>query len=242
MSAAERAAIEEAKLAEERAKERREARFSRFITICVVTATLAAGVAGFLASAAARKGARASADAEALSVKANATIATRRRAAIQDFDSYVKAETERRRAANARFESLIAGGPSGAALATESSQWEAIAADTAKRTTITPDHPDGPGNDPFFPQRFLTEHGLESVRLSALQDAANEENQGWSKQATSYTAILTFFAVALYLFGACTSVAGRLRPLFVLVGLVLVAVGLGCMTINVAKEPHGAGA
>ncbi len=60
-----------------------------------------------------------------------------------------------------------------------------------------------------------------STPNEALQDAANEERAGWSQQGTSYGAVLTLFAVALYLFGLSVTLKHGRKELFAVLGAAL---------------------
>src|SRR3712207_8034978 len=53
----------------------------------------------------------------------------------------------------------------------------------------------------LFRSRYFSAATEDSLRLNALQDAANEEASRLDSRAASYTAILAMLAVSLYLFG-----------------------------------------
>jgi tetratricopeptide (TPR) repeat protein len=88
---------------------------------------------------------------------------------------------------------------------------ERLAAHLDRVSGIEPGGPDAPGRDPGFPARFLvgkikTVH--TRARLVAMQDAFNDLNVAWRIRAGWYTACLTAYAVAVYLF----SLALMLNP------------------------------
>ena len=93
-------------------------------------------------------------------------------------------------------------------------------------SSIDPASEFGPEQDPIFPQRYFAAATEDSLRLNALQDAANEEASSLDQRASSYTAILATLAVSLYLFGLTLAVSERwLRLGFFSVGLVLLGAG-----------------
>lgn len=76
--------------------------------------------------------------------------------------------------------------------------------------------PYGPEQDRNFPSKLVNETLAQSEAAFALSDASNEASLRWQKKATIYLAILTFFAIALYLFGQGLSM-GRTHAAFILV-------------------------
>jgi hypothetical protein len=74
----------------------------------------------------------------------------------------------------------------------------------------------GPEHDRNFPSRMWSQRLRISEKAFALSDASNEESLRWQEKATTYLAMLTFFAIALYLFGQGLSM-GRTRDAFGLV-------------------------
>jgi tetratricopeptide (TPR) repeat protein len=146
-------------------------------------------------------------------------------AAQVDFETFTLAQVQRLHAAAARQDRLfgdVAARP-GAQLAEQ--RWTAAANRTQQLTPITVGGPDGPEHDPAFPDRFFTKRMQQSFELAALQDAANAESSSWGSRFSSYTAILTMLAVALYLFGFSLTLPRVARRLFLVVGLALVATG-----------------
>ena len=134
-----------------------------------------------------------------------------------------------RRSGNALLASLYAGERYPArqqALQRESERWSTLADSTLKLTDIDPAGDFGPEKDPTFPRRYFANATEESLRLNALQDAANEQAAIIDQRAAAYTAILATLAVSLYLFGLTLAVQRPLAALgFLAVGLVLLGVG-----------------
>jgi len=92
--------------------------------------------------------------------------------------------------------------------------------------------------DPSFPTRFVNETSRDPIRLRALEDAANQESSGWSSRAATYTAVLTLFAVALYLLGFSMALPASLGRWFVRGGIVFVAVGLVWAALSSTSRPQ----
>lgn len=88
----------------------------------------------------------------------------------------------------------------------------------------------GPGQDRNFPRKLVNQGRKDSERAFAMSDANNELSLLWQRRATTYLAMLTLFAIALYLFGQALSM-GRNRDAFILVVfsccLVLYSFGYG---------------
>ncbi len=88
----------------------------------------------------------------------------------------------------------------------------------------------GPEQDRNFPRKLVNQGRKDSERAFAMSDASNERSLLWQKRATTYLAMLTLFAIALYLFGQALSM-GRNRDAFILVVfsccLVLYSFGYG---------------
>jgi hypothetical protein len=88
----------------------------------------------------------------------------------------------------------------------------------------------GPEQDRNFPRKLVNQGRKDSERAFAMSDASNERSLLWQRRATTYLAMLTLFAIALYLFGQALSM-GRTRDAFILVVfsccLVLYSFGYG---------------
>jgi tetratricopeptide (TPR) repeat protein len=99
----------------------------------------------------------------------------------------------------------------------EVARLRALAAHLDRVSGIAPDSPEAPGRDPTFPDRFLVKK-IKTVharaRLLAMQDAFNELNAAWRIRAGWYTACLTAYAVAVYLFSLAlmTTPSGGIAP------------------------------
>src|SRR5262249_14387010 len=104
-------------------------------------------------------------------------------------------------------------------------------------THVPIEGPVSPSEDPAFPTRFTNANAREPIRLHALQDAANTESSGWSAHAATYTAVLTLFAVALYLLGFSLALPLGLGRWFVRGGALFVAIGVAWAAIASAGRP-----
>jgi tetratricopeptide (TPR) repeat protein len=201
--------------------------FSRAIAICTVVTTLLAGLVGYMLAVSSGRSSEAAADAQHLSIQASAETVRAQQEAQADFETYVLAEEQRTRASNALQRRLFSQDPSESKhQAVRQTLWELQAENTEKLTPLTATSEFGPEADPIFPARFYTNAHREAYRLSALEDAANVTAGAWGSQAGGYTAVLTIFAVALYLFGLSLTLGQESQRLFAGVALALVSVGL----------------
>jgi tetratricopeptide (TPR) repeat protein len=80
---------------------------------------------------------------------------------------------------------------------------DALARHLDRVSGLTPGSADSPGRDPNFPERFMV-RGTQAVYQRAwhmaMQDAYNDLSVAWRVRAGWYTACLTAYAVAVYLF------------------------------------------
>ena len=205
-----------------------DGRLSGVVAVIIAFATLVAAMAGFLQADASNRATDLRAAAEQLSLRALAGSQSAQQSAQVELETFARWVEQRTRAGNALLASLYAGSdPARAeALQREQQQWETIATATLERSAIDPAAEFGPERDPTFPQRYFANATQDSLRLNALQDAANEQASAVDQRAASYTAVLAMLAVSLYLFGLTLAVAGRwLRLGFLAVGLGLLGVG-----------------
>jgi tetratricopeptide (TPR) repeat protein len=209
--------------------EQREDRLSGVVAVVIAFATLVAAVAGFLQSSTSNRAGDLRDKAEQLSLQALASAQTSQQNAQVELETFAQWVEQRTEAGNALLASLYASSDPVRQneLLLEQQRWETVAEATLKQSDIDPNSEFGPEQDPTFPARYYAAATKESLRLNALQDAANEEASQLDQRAASYTAILAMLAVALYLFGLTLAVAGRwLRLGFLTVGASLLGVGL----------------
>jgi Tfp pilus assembly protein PilF len=95
-------------------------------------------------------------------------------------------------------------------------------------------------DDPAFPTRFVAETSREPIRLRAMQDSQNDEASGWSSRAATYTAVLTLFAVALYLLGISMALPRNVGRWFERGGIAFTVVGLVWAGLGSANRPEPA--
>jgi tetratricopeptide (TPR) repeat protein len=196
-------------------------RFARVVAVCTVLTTLAAAGIGYLEARALGGSGTADADAQQLSLDSLARQVEATRAAELQYDRFVRAQRQRRRAENARAERVLGGGDR-ARLRLEERRWERLARRTDLVSgriaraqgvaAITPDGRDSPGQDPLFPARFFARHTTYGgERAFALRDAANEQDEDRSEQISAYSVTLAMFAIAVFLFGFSLTPEGRRR-------------------------------
>lgn len=207
-------------------------RLSRFVAVATVVTTLIGAVVGFLLASAARGDDLQDVTAQRLAARAAGQLLRAQHRAQADYQNFVLAEEQRRRAASATIESLFVTGEEERRLQLEQKRWERVAERTQELTSISRSNALGPEQDTSFPLRFFTQNTKQPVRLGALQDAANDLSAVYEGRVARYTAVLTLFAVALYLFGLSFTLQPKPRRLFAVTGTALLLGG----TIWAASE------
>jgi tetratricopeptide (TPR) repeat protein len=219
--------------------ETRDDRLSGIVAVIIAFATLVAAVAGFLQAGSSNQAGDKRNQAEQLALQALASAQGAQQSAQVELETFARWVEQRTQAGNARLASLYAGSNPARQneLTLEQQRWETIAESTLKQSEIDPRGEFGPERDLTFPNRYFAAATEESLKLNALQDAANEEAAELDRRAASYTAILAMVAVALYLFGLTLAVAARwLRFSFLSVGLGMLGVALLWM-VQTASAP-----
>ena len=205
--------------------------FHRTIAICTVVTTLLAALVGYMLAVSSGHASDAASDAQRFSVQAAGETNRAQQQAQADFETFVLAEEHRTRAANTFQRVLFETDPGiDRRLNVRKALWEDLARQTEELTPLRTDSEFGPEADPLFPTKFYTVATKESHRLLALQDAAKVTSDAWGGQAAGYTAVLTIFAVGLYLFGLALTLGRESRRLFAGVALVMVVIGFGWAT------------
>ena len=219
----------------------RDDRLSGVVAIIIAFTTLAAAVAGFLQADAANLAGGHRDEAEQLALQALASAQSSRETAQVELETFERWVEQRTEAGNALLASLYASSDPVRQneLLLEQERWETVAEATLKQSDLDPQSEFGPERDATFPRRYFAAATEESLRLNALQDAANEEASGLDERAAGYTAILAMLAVALYLFGLTLAVTGQWRRLgFLSVGMGMLAVALLWIAQTSIAPPH----
>lgn len=212
--------------------------FTRNMAIATVVATLLAGVTGFLLAIASRHSDSNSFRAQQLAIKSMGELTASQQTAQADYETYALAQEQRTRASNAEQRGLFDREGSGLRHAQlEQARLQEIATQTEALTPISATSEFGPDSDPLFPTKFFSSQNEEALRLSALQDAANVAGNEWQAQQSGYTAVITIFAVALYLFGLSLTLGRESQRLFAGVGIGLVAIGFLWATLIFVRPP-----
>jgi tetratricopeptide (TPR) repeat protein len=228
----------------QRDSDARHNRLSSVVAIIIAFTTLVAAVSGFLQADTANRAGDHRDAAEQLALQALSSAQSSRETAQVELETFAQWVQQRTEAGNALLASLYASNDPARQneLLLEQQRWETIAAATLKQSALDPTSEFGPERDPTFPTRYFAAATQESLRLNALEDAANEEASRLDERAASYTAILAMLAVALYLFGLTLAVTGRILRLgFLSVGMGMLVVALVWMaqtTIAPAYETN----
>src|SRR6266511_2336129 len=181
---------------------------------------------GYLQVQASRKSSDAGQEAQRLATLTMSTQLKSQGDAQVDYELFLQSQDQRGRAGNALQQSLFVRGEMAQAYRVEQQLWETLAARTQALTPLTSNSQDGPQNDPDFPRHFFARSTQGALEQQGLEDAANATNSGWESLAARYTAILTLFAVALYLLGFAMALPDRVLRLFGAIGAFLLVVGV----------------
>ncbi len=199
---------------------------TRAITVAIVLVSLAIAAVGYLQVQASRKSSDAGQEAQRLATLTMSTQLKSQGDAQVDYELFLQSQDQRGRAGNALQQSLFVRGEAAQAYRVEQQLWETLAARTQALTPLTSNSQDGPQNDPHFPRHFFARSTQGALEQQGLEDAANATNSGWESLAARYTAILTLFAVALYLLGFALALPDRVLRLFGAIGAFLLVVGV----------------
>jgi tetratricopeptide (TPR) repeat protein len=219
--------------------DRRGDRLSAAVALIIALTTVVVALVAYLQGASSTAANDRRLAAEQLSLQALASAQREQQAAQVNYATFARLVEQRTAAGNALLHSLYAepGSAEEARLTREQARWERLAEATAGLTEIDLEAEFGPGHDPAFPARYFAAAAYESLRLNALQDAANEEAVRLDERAASFTAILAMLAVSLYLLGLTLAVDERwLKYGFLSVGVLLLSFSVG-WSAAVMAEP-----
>ena len=213
---------------------------ARFLGTAIVLTTLLAAIVGYLLNHATNESDRANDRAQQYALQASAELPAARQKAEADYFNYVLRQAELRKAGAAFWEASFIALEGDFRWSDMQAAAQAVADSTAASIPddLGPDSAFGPARDPFFPNAFLTVRTAQATKLTALQDGENEIGGRWSKLTSEYSAVLTIFAVALFLLGTALGLYGSSRLMFAVLGVVLVAIGTG-WSLNAARTPPG---
>jgi tetratricopeptide (TPR) repeat protein len=205
-------------------------RFSIVVAVLAVLTTLVAAGVGILFARSSNEGEKASSEAFIHSLAAAKQSDVSIRETDQRLRLFEQWRERSTRARHAHERRLISTGTNAATFEAAEARWDRLAnessgalrrlAEEPGRRELTPVGRYAPERETFFPFEARARARRDSFREAALRDAANAEASDWGKRGSSYAAILTLLAVALYLFGFALTPQGRqLRGLFASVGL-----------------------
>jgi tetratricopeptide (TPR) repeat protein len=208
-------------------------RFAKVVSALAVTTTFVAALVAWQLAAAGDNGDAARLMAQRLGIQSSGVEARTQLVAQAQYESFLLAEIEAHRASDAFQHSLVA--PTGSTIKTrwdlESHRWSAIAEKTRQLSGVDLSGPNGPLQDPEFPNRFLSASGAASFRLDALREQANHQSAGWQRNRGLYSAVLAILALTLYLFTQGLSLRrARLAFAWSALGLLAIAVSLAVWT------------
>lgn len=216
-------------------------RFARFLAVAIVVSTLLLALVEFAHGYDSQREDSAAVDAQRYGAQRLGAATRADDLARTDLQIFGIAEDERTRAGNqaqiglnrivvdALANTDASNDPQFTNVLATDKRYNALAALTEKLTTIDEGSTYGPDHDPGFPGRDLSQATMESEKLFAQQDAANEEREAWEGRLSQYAVLLTLLAVAVYLFGLSLTLQAGVRRIItgLAVALVLVSAGWG---------------
>ena len=209
-----------------RLDEVRDDRFAQFLAIAIVATTLLAAGIEYVRSRDASQANEAAVHAQRTSIQRQAQELLSTEQAQAQVTNFGLSQEQRARAADAFQAQLLPGSSANAQSSRqEQARWERLANLSEAVSQISAAGPNAPGQDSLFPRLLFLDKAVGSDRLFALQDAYNEERANWQKRLSYYAAILTFLAVAVYLFGVALTLKTGIRGLLAVVGIAFVVVG-----------------
>ena len=81
--------------------------------------------------------------------------------------------------------------------------------------------------------RYFAEAQVEPSYWQQRREAAVDEGNAWNNKSAAYVTVLTLMAVSLFLFGLATTIGGRLRGSFVVLGIFIALAGSGWAALTV---------
>jgi hypothetical protein len=214
------------------AEEREQHPLTRHVTVGIVLVSVAIALVGYLQVQASGRSNDAGQEAQRLAARTMSEQLKAQQAAQVHYELFLQSQDQRGRAGNALQQALFATGGSLRVARVEQQLWQTLADHTQALTPLSANGRDGPQQDPSFPRAFFARATEGALRSQAAQDAANTKNSAWESRAARYTAILTLFAVSLFLLGFSLALPDRILRLFAGVGsLLLIAGGAWAVTV-----------
>ncbi len=208
----------------------------RFITIAVVSATLAAALVGFLFNHASQAGQHASDKAQELSLQASRLQTSAYQSAEDDYYNYLLQQSDAAKATQSYFETTL-NDPDPQQWADLQNVTDHLATQEAKSLPkdMHPDDANGP--NPNFPASYFAARTQTATQLSSQANAYNDISTQWGKLGGSFSAILTVLAIALLLLGSSLALYGSPRMMFVRLGVLLLAIAVVWAATATISEP-----
>jgi tetratricopeptide (TPR) repeat protein len=218
-------------------KENDEHPLTRPVTVAIVLVSLAIAAVGYLQIQASQKSNDAGQQAQRLSTLTMSKLLTNQSASQVQYELFLQSQDQLGRAGNALQQSQFVAGEAKVAYQTEQQLWQTLARRTQALTPLSPTSPEGPQNDPNFPRAFFSKSTQAALEQQALKDAANATNSAWESSAARYTAILTLFAVSLFLLGFALALPDQVLRIFAYVGGGLLLLGVVWAVIVALDAP-----
>ncbi|MEP7105642.1 MAG: hypothetical protein ABI838_07330 [Chloroflexota bacterium] len=226
-------------------------RFTQGIAIVMALTTMAAAIVEVIHERDSEHSNEAALAAQRIAIQAGANAqngVTSAQVAIENFTVEEAELASKAEAYQGQLVPPVHSGPESPAdrkrLELDQARWNTLAKMTDQTNEIKSGGRFAPDNDPYFPGLFLSGKVIEQDRSLALQDGANDERAAWSSRVTNDIAVLTLFAVALYLLGLSLTIELRVRGVLAGVGMVIVVLGSGWAAAvqlgPVSKQPAAA--
>lgn len=217
--------------------------FSKAVTVAIVLTTLASAVVGFLDSQASSRAHEAGVKAQELAAKTLGDYLRAQQDAYARYEMYALAQEHRARLANMRQWRYLRSvapelGAERPVLTSEENRLDAQAERLEELAGVAKVNARGVKARAGFSDRLFAENIRVRERLRALQDHANEEHLIWKQRVHTYSAVVTMFAVAVYLFGMSLNIPRPGAKVLTGLGIILVLAGSVWGVVTVLGPPH----
>jgi len=203
--------------------DRPRGRSATFLAVAIVVSTLVVATVEYCRTSDERQAQSAGVAAQLDGIQQQGQLSRDEEDASVRYDALAAAHDDRVRGANAFQTAPLPsiGAQEAERLRHDHLRWTQLADENDRLTPATP----GVGRDPIARLKLLEVARLATNRLSALEDAANEEGAAWERRLGQYVVILTMLAIAIYLFGLSLTLTLPIR--WLLTGMAVVAVTVG---------------
>jgi len=206
--------------------------FQKFVALLMILTIMLGAVVSFLQNDATVQQNKSTRQAQALAVELMGEIIRSGQQSAYDFQVFAEHLNFSQQSLAKQGTALELSGEGHSDLAlryqADAEELNALAGGLKRHTALLSDPRYAPPSDGAAPnlQRYVDDSSKRAKDLLREQNAAADEIKRWSDKGTAYVSVITLLAVALFLFGLSLTVSSRIKYLFVLIGVVVVAASL----------------